>query len=209
MMYMVHAPKIIRSLFKGFTWSFSGKEKDLYLTFDDGPVPSVTPWVLDTLAEYGAKATFFCIGRNCAQHPELLARIREEGHSIGNHTYDHIRGLRTSTRGYLRNVLQCQELTGTRLFRPPYLSISRAQFAAVRKRFDVVLCDVLSGDFDTTIDGARCWRNVLTNVRPGSIVIFHDSLKGEERLRYALPRTLVHFTKLGYRFRALEDGRAI
>ncbi|HQV74303.1 MAG TPA: polysaccharide deacetylase family protein [Flavobacteriales bacterium] len=204
--YIVHAPWIVRALFNGFVWTVPTKSKELFLTFDDGPVPSVTPWVLDTLAEHGAKATFFCIGRNCELHPELFARIRQEGHAVGNHTYDHIRGLRTSKRSYLRNVLQCQALTGTRLFRPPYLSISRAQYAAMKKRYDVVLCDVLSGDFDTAISGEQCWRNVRPNVKPGSIVIFHDSLKGEERLRYVLPRTLAHFAEQGYSFRALEGG---
>ncbi len=205
-MYIVHPPRIVRSLFNGVVWSVPGPAKDLYLTFDDGPVPGITPWVLDTLAAHGAKATFFCIGHNCAEHPELLQRIRSEGHTVGNHTYDHVRGLRTSTRSYLRNVLRCQVITGTRLFRPPYLSISLSQLKAVRKRFDVVLCDVLSGDFDTSIDGPTCLGNILPNVRPGSIVIFHDSLKGEERLRYALPRTLDHFAEKGYRFRALDAG---
>lgn len=179
------------------------EEKELYLTFDDGPIPGVTPWVLDTLASFHAKATFFCIGRNAAENPAILQRIRTEGHVVGNHTWDHPRGRRTGTFSYLRNVLRCQSVTGSRLFRPPYGSITRRQAAALRTRFDLVLWDVLSGDFDTRLDGETCLRNAISNVKPGSIIVFHDSLKAEERLRYALPRTLEHLGKQGYRFKAL------
>ncbi|MEZ4738336.1 MAG: polysaccharide deacetylase family protein [Flavobacteriales bacterium] len=184
-----------------------GGKKDLYLTFDDGPIPEVTPWVLDTLAEYDAKATFFCIGSNCVAHPEILDRIHREGHSVGNHTYDHLPGRKTPLRTYLRNVIRCQEFTGTRLFRPPYMSLTLAQGRALRSRFDVVLWDVLSGDFDPDIDGPQCLENVLSAARPGSIVLFHDSLGAEARVRYALPRVLVHFAEQGYRFRALNEER--
>jgi peptidoglycan/xylan/chitin deacetylase (PgdA/CDA1 family) len=204
-MYLTRTPRTVRSFFREVVWNVPGTCKDLYLTFDDGPIPEVTPWVLDTLAEHDAKATFFCIGANCAANPDILDRIRREGHAVGNHTYDHLPGRKTPLRTYLRNVIRCQEFTGTRLFRPPYMSLTLAQGRALRSRFEVVLWDVLSGDFDADIDGVKCLENVLAAVRPGSIVLFHDSLGAEERVRYALPRTLEHFAKQGFRFRALDE----
>lgn len=202
-MYFVRTPGIVRALFKGPVWTGPSEGKALYLTFDDGPEPTVTPWVLDQLSGYDARATFFCIGRNCDAHPALMERIRATGHSIGNHTQDHVRGGPSSQRAYLRSVLQCQQRTGTRLFRPPYMDMTWAQYRAVRKRFDVVLCDVLSGDFDTRIDGATCLQNVTAHAKSGSIIVFHDSLKADERLRYALPRVLQHYAERGFSFRAL------
>ena len=158
--------------------------------------------MLEQLGTYNAKATFFCIGRNCAANPELLQRIRHEGHTIGNHTWDHPRGRRTGTFSYLRSVLRCQALTGSRFFRPPYGSITKRQSSAMRERFDVVMWDVLSADFDTRLDGESCLQNVIGHARPGSIVVFHDSLKAEDRLRYALPRALAHFSAQEYVFKA-------
>lgn len=207
-MYLTRTPKPVQSFFREVVWNIpGGGKKDLYLTFDDGPIPEVTPWVLDTLAGYDAKATFFCIGSNCVAHPEILERIRRDGHSVGNHTYDHLPGRKTPFRTYLRNVIRCQEFTGTRLFRPPYMSLTLAQGRALRSRFEVVLWDVLSGDFDPDIDGPQCLENVLSAARPGSIVLFHDSLGAEARVRYALPRVLEHYAEQGYRFRALNEER--
>ena len=204
-MYFARTPRTAQSFFREVVWNVPGSGRDLYLTFDDGPIPVVTPWVLDLLKEHDAKGTFFCIGRNCAENPGILQRIREEGHSVGNHTYDHIPGRKTPMRAYLRNVLQCQAYTGTRLFRPPFMSITLNQTRALRSRFEVVLWDVLSADFDTDISSEECLRNVVDNVRAGSIVLFHDSEKAEPHLRYALPRVLEHFAAQGYRFKALPE----
>jgi len=184
-------------------WRIPTQEKVLYLTFDDGPIPEVTPWVLDELARHRAKATFFCIGRNCAAHPDILARIRAEGHGIGNHTWDHPRGRSTPQADYMHSMGKAQEWTRTAAFRPPYGSITRAQSSAIRKSHRIVLWDVLSRDYDTRLDGARCTRNVIDNAGPGSIVVFHDSLKAEARLRVALPAVLTHFKAQGFRFAAL------
>ncbi len=202
-MYLTRTPRILHALYPGAVWSMPGPDKDLFLTFDDGPIPEVTPWVLDTLATYQAKATFFCIGRNCEAHPSILARIRADGHAVGNHTWDHPRGWRTADRCYFRNVLQFQAITRSDLFRPPYGSLKWSQFLVLKKRFKVVLWDVLSRDYDVHVTGETCLSNVIEGVRPGSIVVFHDSLKAEERLRHALPATLAHFSALGYRFKAL------
>lgn len=203
-MYLARSHALLKALFKERVWNVPGSGKELYLTFDDGPIPGVTPWVLDTLAQHQAKATFFVIGRNAATNPALLARIRAEGHCVGNHTWDHLNGWKTSTFAYLRNVLRCQGVTGSRLFRPPYGKLTREQARALRTRFDIVMWEVLSADFDTAITGERCLKNVIRHTRPGSIIVFHDSLKAEARLRIALPKVLEHFAGQGYRFCALS-----
>ncbi len=202
-MYLARSHALLKALFRERVWNVPGSGTELYLTFDDGPIPGVTPWVLDTLAQHQAKATFFVIGRNAATNPELLARIRAEGHGVGNHTWDHLNGWKTGTFAYLRNVLRCQSVTGGRLFRPPYGKLTREQARALRTRFDIVMWEVLSADFDTTITGERCLKNVITHAKPGSIIVFHDSLKAEARLRFALPKVLEHFAQQGYRFSAL------
>ncbi len=206
-MYLARTPAFMKPLYSGRVWNMPTKEKVLYLTFDDGPIPELTPWVLDLLLEHGARATFFVVGNNAAKHPELLGRIRAEGHSVGNHTWDHLNGWRTPRFTYLRNVLRTQAITGSHLFRPPYGRITRSQSRALGRRFDVVMWDVLAADFDRTVSEERCLRNVIANARAGSIIVFHDSLKSEQRLRYALPRALEHFSEAGYVFCALPpDG---
>jgi peptidoglycan/xylan/chitin deacetylase (PgdA/CDA1 family) len=206
-MYITRTPGIVKPLLGDLTWSIPTSERVAYLTFDDGPTPGITPWVLDTLKAHGARGTFFCIGRNAMAHPALMARIRAEGHGVGNHTWDHASGWGTAQRAYLRSVLQCQALTGTSLFRPPYGRITRQQARALRGRFRIVMWELLSGDFDPAIDGARCLGNVAEHLRPGSIVVFHDSDKAADNLKHALPRALARWTAEGYRFEVLPGGR--
>jgi peptidoglycan/xylan/chitin deacetylase (PgdA/CDA1 family) len=206
-MYLVRTPVWLRPFFPGRTWNLPANERVLYLTFDDGPVPEVTPWVLDQLAAYRARATFFVVGANVQRHPELLARVRSEGHAVGNHTWQHLNGAHTDLRSYLEDVERTQRLTGTGLFRPPYGRMTNEQAAALRDRFDLVMWDVLSADFDPRANEKTCARNVIRHARPGSIVVFHDSIKAQERLRGSLPRVLEHFAARGYTFNALpEDG---
>lgn len=172
------------------------REKALYLTFDDGPIPEVTPWVLETLSQYAGKATFFCIGDNVRKHPAIYQRIREEGHAVGNHTFNHLNGWKTSRDAYLENVGKCAELVDSSLFRPPYGRIRRKQaqrLVAADNRYRIIMWDVLSGDFDTGLSPEKCLRNVLKHTENGSIVVFHDSLKAERRLRYVLPRALQYW----------------
>lgn len=197
-------PRFLQLLLPGFIWRMPVQDKVLYLTFDDGPIPGVTPWVLDQLALHQAKATFFCIGRNCAANASILDRIRAEGHVVGNHTWDHPRGRRTPLRSYLRNVIAGRHHTSGSLFRPPYGSLTRAQARILRRRYRIVLWDVLSGDFDLRKSGLQCTRSVIAHARPGSIVVFHDSVKAWERLRIALPAVLAHFEGRGYRFDTLS-----
>jgi peptidoglycan/xylan/chitin deacetylase (PgdA/CDA1 family) len=183
------------------------RSKVVYFTFDDGPVPEVTPWVLDTLKHFGVKATFFCIGKNIAAHPDLFARLRAEGHTVGNHTWDHPSGWRTTPHGYYRNVLACQELTATDLFRPPYGRITNRQLAALRKRFQVVMWDVLAYDFEDGYTDRSRIDEVLRQVRPGSIIVFHDSVKCAERMRASMPVVVERLLAEGYRFAVLPSGR--
>ncbi|MEM1216954.1 MAG: polysaccharide deacetylase family protein [Bacteroidota bacterium] len=204
-MYLVKTPKFIQELFPNFTWKVPTQEKVLYLTFDDGPIPEVTPWVLEQLREYNAQATFFCVGENVKRHPEVYEQVLAEGHSVGNHTYNHLNGWKTDNLPYFHNIRHCANLTKTVLFRPPYGKLRPRQSQFLLRHYRIVMWDVLSADFDELITPEQCLANVTRNAGPGSIVVFHDSLKAEENLRYALPRTLEHFAALGYRFEALNS----
>lgn len=210
-MYFARTPFLLKQLYPGRIWNMDRNERTVHLTFDDGPIPDVTPWVLEQLAAYNAKATFFCIGKNASEHPEILRRIIAEGHTIGNHTWSHLRGSRTPTGPYVKDVHRAEHELGLDvqrierpLFRPPYGRITRDQVRELTDRYRIVMWDVLSGDFDTRRTGEHCLKNVTRNVRPGSIVVFHDSLKAEERLRYALPRALEYLRKEGYAMKALQ-----
>lgn len=205
-MLPARVPGLLKALYRDLTWSIPGQGRDVYLTFDDGPCPEVTPHVLDLLGTYDAKATFFLIGRNAMEQPALVERLRSEGHALGNHTWDHRNGWKTGTKEYLDSVQRAQGLTGSRLFRPPYGRITRAQSNALLPLYDIVMWDVLSSDFDTGIDGARCARNVTDHARPGSIVVFHDSMKAWPRASVALPVVLRHLQDSGYAFRPLPES---
>ncbi len=181
----------------------------LYLTFDDGPTPDVTDFVLDQLRQYEALATFFMIGQNVSNHPEIAQRVAAANHTIGNHTQTHAKGCQTELGRYLEEVAQGQESiaihTGLapRLFRPPYGSLTRKQSRALRLDYEIAMMDVISGDFDKNRTGDQCAQTVIRHARPGSIVLFHDSLKARERIEYVLPCVLAHFQQAGYRFAAM------
>lgn len=203
-MYSVRPPLLVRAIWPGLLWRIPTTDRVVYLTFDDGPEPTVTPWVLDQLAAHGAKATFFCIGRNAQARPDLLERIRMEEHTVGHHTYGHSNGWQTPSRSYYRDVLNGAKCTGGPLFRPPYGRLRPAQAHMLRKHYTVVMWDVLSGDFDTRMDGAECARRTLQHLRPGSIVVFHDSVKAAPRLQVALPLVLASLRDQGYTMAALN-----
>lgn len=186
-------------------WRMPATSKEVYLTFDDGPEPGATPWVLGTLAQHGAKATFFCLGRNAERHPDLLDRLRREGHAIGHHSWDHPDGWRAPYRAYYRNVLRGAERTGGTLFRPPYGHLGMGRARTLGKRFQVVMWDVLAGDFKKGLSGAACARYVLNRARPGSIVVLHDNLKSAGCLREALPLILTGLKAKGYRCVAMDE----
>lgn len=202
-MYLTKTPRFIQNLFPGFVWKVPTDEKVLYLTFDDGPIPEVTPWVLDTLADYNAKATFFCVGHNIDKHPEVFEQVITEGHTVGNHTYNHLSGWATDNLPFFHNVRHCAKLVRSDFFRPPYGRLKPKQTQFIQRHYQIVMWDVLSGDFDENISKEQCYLNVMKNAKPGSIIVFHDSLKSEEKMRYALQKVLNHFSELGYRFEAL------
>jgi Predicted xylanase/chitin deacetylase len=200
MLYLAKTPRIVQTLLPHFTWHIPTSEKKVFLTFDDGPVPEVTPWVLDLLGEYGAKATFFCVGDNVRKHPDIFRRIVKEGHAVGNHTFNHLRGWGTHTFGYLKNVKKCEQVVHSTLFRPPYGILRPSQTRSLKSRYKIVMWDVLSGDFDPRTSPEQCLQNVMEKVQPGSIVLFHDSIKAEPRMRYALSEMLRRLGKEGWRF---------
>lgn len=202
-MYLVKTPQIIRSLFPNFLWSKKETDKVLYLTFDDGPIPEVTPWVLEQLAAYNAKATFFCVGDNVKKYPGIYAELREAGHAVGNHTHNHLSGWGTKSSTYVDNVEACAEYIDSDLFRPPYGRLKPKQAEILLKRYKIVMWDVLSGDFDETLSGEQCLQNVLRNTENGSVIVFHDSVKARKRLEYSLPKVLKYYSDRGYRFAAL------
>ncbi|MBL7806229.1 MAG: polysaccharide deacetylase family protein [Saprospiraceae bacterium] len=204
-MFFAKTPLVVKALLPQYVWHIPTEDKVLYLTFDDGPVPEATPWVLDLLLHYGAKATFFCVGDNVRKHPEIFERILQDGHAVGNHTYNHLNGWKTQTFDYLKNVQRCRQMVSSPLFRPPYGALRPSQTRTLKSRYRIVMWDVLSGDYDPEITPEQCLENVLVNIQPGSIVLFHDSLKAETRMRYALPKVLEQLGREGWTFRALEN----
>ncbi|WP_207428226.1 polysaccharide deacetylase family protein [Pedobacter sp. SYSU D00535] len=205
-MYLVKTPFVLRWIYPSLVWRKKTESKVIYLTFDDGPIPEVTPFVLEALEKYQAKATFFCIGDNIRKHPEVFQAVIDGGHLIGNHTFNHLRGWDTDDDVYLENFQRCQELVQTNYFRPPYGRIKKSQVSKLQEEqpgIKIIMWDVLSGDFDVNLSPEKCLKNVLKHACPGSIIVFHDSIKAFERLEYVLPRALAVWHKLGYRFETL------
>lgn len=203
-MYLVKTPHFIQSLFPNFVWKMPSKDRTIYLTFDDGPVPEVTPWVLDTLEAYNAKATFFCVGENVKENASLLADIVDKGHAVGSHTFNHLNGWSTENIKYFHNVRRGAYEVKSELFRPPYGRLMPKQTMFLQRHYNIVMWDVLSGDFDAAISKETCLSNVINNASEGSIVVFHDSIKAKEKLQYTLPKVLEHFVGLGYKFEAIN-----
>jgi len=206
-MFSVRVPLIFR-IFDGsfLTCSVATKEKVIYLTFDDGPIPEVTPIVLNILKEKNIHATFFCVGDNIKKHPDVFARLIEEGHAIGNHTFHHFNGWKTPPAEYLDDVSHCNDLIHTNLFRPPYGKFTPSQYFLLRKKYKIILWSVLSGDYHAGISKDQCLSNVIQYSGPGSIVVFHDSLKAKENLVYTLPRFIDQFLEKGFRFESLGNS---
>ncbi|MBK0380350.1 polysaccharide deacetylase family protein [Mucilaginibacter segetis] len=205
-MYLVKTPWLLKKLYPGLIWDGPPNTRCIYLTFDDGPIPIVTPFVLNILKQYNAKATFFCIGDNITKHPDIFTQVKNEGHAIGNHTFNHLKGWDTDNNTYLQNFLKADDLTQSPLFRPPYGRIKKAQIKLLkqaRPQLKIIMWNVLSGDFDTHLTPDACLKNVIKHTREGSIVVFHDSLKAYPRLLYTLPLALDYWSKKGYSFYTL------
>lgn len=204
-MYLAKTPKVLKRTYPKYLWDFPSIEKSIYLTFDDGPTPEITSWVLAELRKFNAKATFFCIGKNVEQHPDLFKEVLAEGHAVGNHTYSHLNGWETKSFAYLKDVVKCSKVFQSNLFRPPYGKITRFQAKAILSNYTIVMWDVLSADFDKNCSPEKCLKNVIENAKKGSIIVFHDSLKAEKKLKYALPKVLEHFSKQGFQFKAINN----
>jgi len=207
--YFVKTPWLLKKIYADYLWSVPGKEKILYLSFDDGPHPEATPFVLRELKKHNALATFFCIGKNVIEHSEVYKQILDEGHEVGNHTHNHLNGWKVSNDIYLKNIAEASNYIDSNLFRPPYGRITKWQAknlpAAMKgKKAKVVMWDVLSADFDANISAQQCLENVIFSARPGSIIVFHDSQKCFEKLQVVLPVVLNYFSNKGYVFRSIE-----
>lgn len=208
-MYWNKIPPFVQQIYNRYIWRFDTKKKELYLSFDDGPTPEITEWVLEQLAKYEAKASFFLIGDKVRKHPEIVHKIIDAGHSLGNHTQNHLKGRKTETKRYLKNFLKAQktitEYSGYRtdLFRPPYGSITNIQAEKILQTHRIIMMDVISGDFDTRKSPESCTKKVLKHAQSGSIVLFHDYEKAWPRLQLALPKVLEHFSQEGYTFKSI------
>ena len=185
-------------------WQVRTDEKAVYITFDDGPIPVLTDEILGILAKYNASATFFCVGENVMRNPEIYARILEQGHSVGNHTFQHLKGWSTNYMEYLDNIREAGKYINSGLFRPPYGLMSYRQAKAVAREYRVVMWSVLTKDYDPDVTREECLQIALNGIRPGAIIVFHDNLKAREKVLYALPRLLEHLEKEGYRSEKLE-----
>lgn len=195
--------RFFETIYPNFIWQMPSSEKIIYLTFDDGPIPEVTPWVLSQLKRYEAKATFFSVGENIEKYPEIFKQVVIEDHSVGNHTFNHLNGWKTAINEYLNNFNSFENLQKTVLFRPPYGRIKRKQALEILKTHKIIMWSVLTKDYSSGLSKEKCLKRTLNNTRSGSVVLFHDSLKAKKNLYYTLPRFLEHFSSLGYKFEKL------
>lgn len=204
-MFIEQPPVLYRILFPEAVWRIKRKKRRVvYLTFDDGPVPEVTPWVLDTLDKYGVKATFFMVGDNVARNPQLFEEIKRRGHCYGNHTMNHLQGMKTTRDDYMHNIDQANELIDSTLFRPPHGLMKWSQARAIKERYNIIMYDLVTRDYSRNLNGDEVLANVRRYARNGSIIVFHDSLKAEKNLRYALPRAIEWLKEQGYEFETIS-----
>jgi peptidoglycan/xylan/chitin deacetylase (PgdA/CDA1 family) len=208
LMLIENPPKLYRALFSGAHWRLKTDEKAVYLTFDDGPVPGITPWVLDLLDRHNIKATFFCVGDNVSKHPEIYTAIRERGHGVGNHTFHHLQGLKVRKETYLQDIEMAAQVIDSQLFRPPHGHIRLTQFHALRKKYKIILWDVVTRDYSRIKTAGDIVENVKKYTRNGSIIVFHDSVKSGERMKQSLPQAIEWLKEQGYEFRLITDGLA-
>lgn len=204
-MFIERPPLLYRSLYRGAYWRINKHEKVVYLTFDDGPIPEITPWVLDLLDKYQIKACFFCVGDNVRKYPEIFQMVKDRGHSVGNHTYHHIQGLKVTTSAFLWNIEEADKLIQSKLLRPPYGHMRLPQFYFLRKKYKIVMWDVVTRDYSRLKTADQVFEIVKKYTRPGSIIVFHDSIKAGERMKESLPRSIEWLLENGYTFRLLEE----
>ena len=211
MLHFYKAPGLLKKISKDLVWNIPTNDKDIYLTFDDGPIPNLTEYVLDILDDFEVKATFFCVGDNIAKYPFICKKVIEKGHVVGNHTFNHVKGWATKNNNYLNNIEKCyehiikyQKYRSKPLFRPPYGQITRSQIKRLKDNYKIIMWDILAYDFNNTHSPSKSLNRMVRRTRPGSIVVFHDNYKAETKLKYMLPRFLKHFTEKGFKFKILD-----
>lgn len=197
-------PYVAKLIYPGLLWDMPSGENKIYITFDDGPHPEITPIVLNLLDAYNAKATFFCVGENVEKHPETFELLKQKGHAVGNHSHNHLNGWKTSNSDYYKNIEKAKQLIGSKLFRPPYGRISPAQIKQLKKEYRIIMWSVLSYDFDARVSKEKCLDLSIKNSTAGTIIVFHDSEKAKEKMLFALEGYLKHFSKMGLGFAALD-----
>ncbi len=203
-MYLVHTPLLFKKIYHfGPVWQKKTDSKSVYITFDDGPVPEVTPEILEILDQFSVKATFFCVGENIERNPELFKQIRDKGHATGNHTNNHLNGWKTDSKKYFENIRKCDHFHSGNLFRPPYGRIKPSQILKLKKTHQIIMWTVLSGDFDMKTSPKKCLENAIKFTKPGSIVVFHDSIKAKEKVLFALPAYIENLIEKGFEFKTL------
>ena len=199
----IRLPRFFTSLFKNAVWRFNKPGQVVYLTFDDGPIPEVTPWILELLEKEEIKATFFCVGENVQKYPEIYNQILEGSHSVGNHTFNHWQGLKSDNHDFFRNIEKAGNYIESDLFRPPHGWLKATQYNYLKKKFRIIMWDLISCDYDCRLKPEKVLKNVTDFVRPGSIITFHDSIKAKKNLMYALPLSIKWMKEQGYRFEAI------
>lgn len=205
--YLIKTPGLLKAIYNRCVWHIKEHANSVYITFDDGPHPEATPFVLDQLKKYNAKATFFCIGKNVEEHPDIYRELLANGHAIGNHTYNHVNGWKVENMTYFKNIKKASTVMESNMFRPPYGRITLNQAIGIEKMFPkmkIIMWDVLSGDFDTALSPNACLDNVIQSTKPGSIIVFHDSAKAWERLEYTLPAFLKYCQQKGWKMKKLN-----
>jgi peptidoglycan/xylan/chitin deacetylase (PgdA/CDA1 family) len=209
-LYFVKTPWWIKKLYPDCVWDIKANEKVLYITFDDGPHPTITPFVLQELKKYNAKATFFLIGDNAKKYPTVLQQILDDGHSIGNHTMHHLNGWKTDDETYLSNIKEAEQYISSTLFRPPYGRISKSQinklhhkYSIFNIQYSIIMWNILAGDWEPSLTPQKCFAQIKNKIYPGAIVVFHDSEKAKERMEYAFPKLLQFAVEQGYCFKSI------
>jgi peptidoglycan/xylan/chitin deacetylase (PgdA/CDA1 family) len=205
--YLVKTPWWLKKLYPGCVWDMPVKEKTLYLSFDDGPHPTITPFVLQQLKEYNAKATFFCIGEHVTRYPEIFQQLTDEGHAVGNHTFHHINGWKTSVNDYSDDIVKADEYIHSNLFRPPYGRMKRSQLKRLldgENKKKVIMWNILAGDWDMTVSPENCYQRIKNKIAAGDIIVLHDSEKAWDRMSFILPHLLQDFTRSGFSFDKIQ-----